>query len=158
MMTSMMILSMLFMLTKNPLMMIMIIILQTLNISLMTSYFNKSFFTSYVLILIFLGGMLVIFIYMASLSSNEKINLNFKWLSITSLSTALLTIPLMKSSTPFTKSSMHLNFMSNDLTSSITKIYNNMIPLTMIMAAYLMITLFVIVKTSKFHKGPIRKK
>lgn len=72
------ILNALVILAFNPLVLGLIIIAQALLVALFNSIFFPSFWFSYMLILIYLGGLLVLFIYVSSLASNEQINSSFK--------------------------------------------------------------------------------
>nr|ARH54283.1 NADH dehydrogenase subunit 6 [Curculionidae sp. 2 AH-2016] len=64
--------SFLFSFLKHPLSMGCILLIQTIIISLMTGSLYYNFWFSYILFLIMIGGMLVMFIYMTSIASNEK--------------------------------------------------------------------------------------
>lgn len=55
----------------HPLAIGLALLMQTLFIALSTGLVAPSFWFSYILFLVFLGGMLVLFIYVASLASNE---------------------------------------------------------------------------------------
>jgi len=52
------------------------LILQTLLVALISGLIIDRFWFSYILVLIFLGGILILFIYVAALASNEQINMN----------------------------------------------------------------------------------
>nr|UOA67853.1 NADH dehydrogenase subunit 6 [Sophianus sp.] len=67
MMTSMIMINM-----NHPLSMGIMLILQTILTSMITGMMMKTFWASYVLIITMLSGMLVLFIYMSSIASNEK--------------------------------------------------------------------------------------
>nr|YP_010183919.1 NADH dehydrogenase subunit 6 [Lispe assimilis]QVG62683.1 NADH dehydrogenase subunit 6 [Lispe assimilis] len=67
---------------NNPLSMGLTMLIQTLLISLIISFTNTSSWFSYILFLTFLGGLLILFIYTASFSSNETFNFNFKEISM----------------------------------------------------------------------------
>ena len=54
------------------------LLIQTLLICLITGLIAKRFWFSYILFLIFLGGILVLFIYVTSLASNEIFTLSIK--------------------------------------------------------------------------------
>nr|UFQ24735.1 NADH dehydrogenase subunit 6 [Diestrammena japanica] len=158
-----------FMLANHPLTMTLIIILQTLMICLSTGIIYQSFWFSYILFLVFLGGMLVLFIYITSLASNEMFKIP-SWtiiMILTMLMTIMLTYLIMDSS--LWSSMMNNNDMMNinnntsvmysESNLSLTKLYNNpsnMITLMLVM--YLFLTLIVIVNITNIFKGPLRQK
>nr|WDE73851.1 NADH dehydrogenase subunit 6 [Lophosia sp.] len=154
-----------FMNMKHPLAMGLMILIQTTLISLMSGIITKSFWFSYILFLIFLGGMLVMFIYVTSIASNEMFTLSIKLtlISIAILIMLMITIynldkslsalfkPLEMLSITITNQYM----MENSL--SLNKLYN--FPtnfLTIMLMIYLLITLIASVKITKLFKGPLR--
>nr|YP_010165342.1 NADH dehydrogenase subunit 6 [Drosophila busckii]QRN73914.1 NADH dehydrogenase subunit 6 [Drosophila busckii] len=150
----------------HPLAMGLTLLIQTVLICLLTGLMAKSFWFSYVLFLIFLGGMLVLFIYVTSLASNEMFNLSIK---LTLFSLSMLFMMLMisflidKNSLMFFSLNNEMENISNMLTYlpenalSMNKLYN--LPtnfITILLMNYLLITLIVIVKITKLFKGPLR--
>nr|YP_010691339.1 NADH dehydrogenase subunit 6 [Drosophila septentriosaltans]WBU93989.1 NADH dehydrogenase subunit 6 [Drosophila septentriosaltans] len=150
----------------HPLSMGLTLLIQTILICLITGLMTKSFWYSYILFLIFLGGMLVLFIYVTSLASNEMFNLSIKLtLYLLFLTVLLLLISFFidnMSLTFFSNNNeiesiynMNSYFLENSL--SLNKLYNfptNFI--TILLMNYLLITLIVIVKITKLFKGPLR--
>nr|YP_010691248.1 NADH dehydrogenase subunit 6 [Drosophila paulistorum]WBU93794.1 NADH dehydrogenase subunit 6 [Drosophila paulistorum]WBU93898.1 NADH dehydrogenase subunit 6 [Drosophila paulistorum] len=150
----------------HPLAMGLTLLIQTVLICLITGLMTKSFWYSYILFLIFLGGMLVLFIYVTSLASNEMFNLSIK---LTLFSFFLMFIFTMISFF-IDKTSISFFFMNNEMESifnlnsyflenslSLNKLYNfptNFI--TILLMNYLLITLIIVVKITKLFKGPLR--
>nr|YP_010173061.1 NADH dehydrogenase subunit 6 [Bironella derooki]QSH90939.1 NADH dehydrogenase subunit 6 [Bironella derooki] len=160
------ILSFIFMQMKHPLSMGLMLLMQTFLTCLLTGIYVKSFWFSYVLFLIFLGGMLILFIYVTSLSSNEMFTLSFKlsFFSIFMLMImSFMIFFLDKSLIEHFINNMEMEnlFMINNLINenilSLNKMYNfptNMI--TMLLINYLFLTLLVTVKITKKFYGPLR--
>nr|YP_007026352.1 NADH dehydrogenase subunit 6 [Rutilia goerlingiana]AFV08633.1 NADH dehydrogenase subunit 6 [Rutilia goerlingiana] len=161
----MMIFNFIFMNMKHPLAMGLTLLIQTLLISLISGLISKSFWFSYILFLIFIGGMLVLFIYMTSLASNEMFSFSMK---LTIISFTLLTIMaiilfmldkniLLQYKNFEMKPIDNLNsyFIENSL--SLNKLYNYPTnSLTIMLMNYLFITLIAVVKITKLFKGPLR--
>nr|YP_009112210.1 NADH dehydrogenase subunit 6 [Drosophila incompta]AIY56334.1 NADH dehydrogenase subunit 6 [Drosophila incompta] len=158
--------SIIFMNMIHPLAMGLTLLIQTILICLISGLMTKTFWFSYILFLIFLGGMLVLFIYVTSLASNEMFNLSIK-LSMISF---FLFITMIIMSLIIDKSSISYFLMNNEM-ESITKIYSyfseNALSLnklynfptnliTILLMNYLLITLIVVVKITKMFKGPLR--
>nr|YP_010449536.1 NADH dehydrogenase subunit 6 [Anelytra multicurvata]UTU96096.1 NADH dehydrogenase subunit 6 [Anelytra multicurvata] len=151
----------------HPLTMTLIIIMQTLLVCLSTGLKSPSFWFSYVLFLVFLGGMLVLFIYITSLASNEMFSLPIKFtLLILLMISATFIISLIydhswqlninddMTSTFITATPLHME--SNYL---LTKLYNNpSSSITLMLVCYLLLTLIVIVKITNIFYGPLRQK
>nr|YP_010472520.1 NADH dehydrogenase subunit 6 [Harpalus anxius]UVG42144.1 NADH dehydrogenase subunit 6 [Harpalus anxius] len=158
-----------FMFLNHPLSMGLILLIQTLLISLMSSLFSYSYWFSYILFMVMIGGMLVLFIYMTSLASNEMFNFSIKmstfiimWLSLMMIS--YLFIDYMMLTSLFKNSNM-LEFMNNMLMMknenllTLNMIYNkpnNMI--TLMLVNYLFLTLIAVVKITDINYGPLRQK
>nr|YP_009564020.1 NADH dehydrogenase subunit 6 [Ibacus alticrenatus]QAX91370.1 NADH dehydrogenase subunit 6 [Ibacus alticrenatus] len=157
-------LSLLFMQLTHPLSAGIILLIQTTLIALSSGLLSNSFWFSYILFLIFLGGMLVLFIYVASLASNESFKLSlFSLLLIvfSTISVSFLTILIdpifILNNIPF----ISLNyFLSNKTISTqffIFQIYNFPTSLfTLFIILYLLLTLLVIVKITSIFFGPLR--
>nr|YP_010546989.1 NADH dehydrogenase subunit 6 [Anabropsis tonkinensis]UYI31644.1 NADH dehydrogenase subunit 6 [Anabropsis tonkinensis]UYI31657.1 NADH dehydrogenase subunit 6 [Anabropsis tonkinensis] len=154
---------------NHPLAMTLIILLQTLLICLMTGLISQSFWFSYILFLVFLGGMLVLFIYITSLASNEMFIIPTKFIL---LSSSILMMMFLISFS-LDSSLMNLNINNNDMNSSIQnsthlynestmslmKLYNNPTELiTLMLVLYLFLTLIAIVKITNIFQGPLRQK
>nr|YP_010730241.1 NADH dehydrogenase subunit 6 [Biomeigenia flava]WEG23056.1 NADH dehydrogenase subunit 6 [Biomeigenia flava] len=149
---------------KHPLMMGLMLLIQTMFICLMTGLITKTFWFSYILFLVFIGGMLVLFIYIISLASNEMFSFSLKLMiySLLMFTMMMLIFYMMKKKFFFYKnleilSINYLNsyIMENSL--SINKLYNyptNL--LTILLMNYLLITLIAVVKITKLFKGPLR--
>nr|QNP09763.1 NADH dehydrogenase subunit 6 [Ochthebius sp. IBE<ESP> AN76] len=152
--------STIFLFMIHPLSMGMILLSQTIIISLITGFLNYNYWFSYILFIIMIGGMLVLFIYMTSIASNEKFKFNNKLL-LFSMFMIMITMILFLIMDMF-------NFNMNDFNNNLyfnynyltlSKFYNtpsNMIMFMMIM--YLLITLIAIVKITDFKLGPLRQK
>nr|YP_009941986.1 NADH dehydrogenase subunit 6 [Syrphus vitripennis]QOC71057.1 NADH dehydrogenase subunit 6 [Syrphus vitripennis]UEK75581.1 NADH dehydrogenase subunit 6 [Eupeodes latifasciatus]UXF58213.1 NADH dehydrogenase subunit 6 [Syrphus vitripennis]WCJ53301.1 NADH dehydrogenase subunit 6 [Syrphus vitripennis] len=159
-------LAFMFMQMNHPLSMGMMLLLQTVMICCISGMMTKSFWFSYILFLIFIGGMLVLFIYVTSLASNEMFNFSMKMLFLLFINLLILTILIIF----MDKMILMFNSLNNEMTSisminnyiaentlNLNKLYNyptNMINILLI--NYLLITLIATVKITKLFYGPIR--
>nr|YP_003934992.1 NADH dehydrogenase subunit 6 [Thrinchus schrenkii]ACZ55612.1 NADH dehydrogenase subunit 6 [Thrinchus schrenkii] len=151
---------------NHPMSMMMFIIIQTLLIGLTAGTLMESFWLAYILFLTFLGGMLVLFIYITSIASNEMfqpksisvILTGFTWLILT-ISLILLDKSLYIDLSKNSDTSITNNIMNfQEMTMSLSKIYNNpTFMITMMMMIYLFLALLAVVKITNINQGPIRK-
>nr|YP_010713141.1 NADH dehydrogenase subunit 6 [Cadrema minor]WDA94020.1 NADH dehydrogenase subunit 6 [Cadrema minor] len=158
--------SLLFIQMNHPLAMGLTLLFQTIFISIITGLITKTFWFSYILFLIFLGGMLVLFIYVTSLASNEMFSLSMKsviysmtFIFLFLVISYLFMDQMMLSTNMFNEEMNSLNnelfYTENSL--SLNKLYNyptNLI--TILLMNYLLITLIAIVKITKLIYGPLR--
>nr|YP_010371924.1 NADH dehydrogenase subunit 6 [Peleteria iavana]UOX27104.1 NADH dehydrogenase subunit 6 [Peleteria iavana] len=161
----MFIFNMIFLNMKHPLAMGLILLIQTTLVSLMTGLSTKSFWFSYILFLVFIGGMLVLFIYVTSLASNEMFSFSMKLVMI-----SLMIMLIMMICFYFMDKNMLIQYKNLEMNSinkmnsyisenslSLNKLYNyptNI--LTILLMNYLLITLIAVVKITKLFKGPLR--
>nr|YP_009252455.1 NADH dehydrogenase subunit 6 [Caryanda sp. ZH-2016]ANA10344.1 NADH dehydrogenase subunit 6 [Caryanda sp. ZH-2016] len=151
---------------SHPMSMMLFIIFQTLLVGLLTGTIMESFWLSYILFLTFLGGMLVLFIYITSIASNEMFQLK----SIVIILTLIMWIITMFMLIIFDQmlildwfknsETMNLNKSINfqEMTLSMFKLYNNpTFIITMMMMIYLFLALIAVVKITNINQGPIRK-
>nr|AEP27446.1 NADH dehydrogenase subunit 6 [Deporaus betulae] len=161
-MLTMMFLSLMFLLVNHPLSFGLILLIQTILTSFITGKLNYNYWFSYILFLIMVGGMLILFIYMTSIASNEKFKFSMKisimftsFFLVSWLPTLLNNFISMKiSSMMFLNQSKML--MMNLSMNKFMNFPSNLIIL-MIMT-YLLITLIAIVKITEINYGPIRQK
>nr|WIW75308.1 NADH dehydrogenase subunit 6 [Mecostethus sp.] len=149
---------------NHPMSMMMMIIIQTLMIGLMTGMMMESFWLSYILFLTFLGGMLVLFIYITSIASNEMFKTKLISWTLISLMVIMIIMymldKMMFMDMMKNTETMNLKYSINyqEMTMSLMKLYNNpTIIITMMMMIYLFITLLAVVKITNINQGPIRK-
>nr|YP_009995308.1 NADH dehydrogenase subunit 6 [Ochthebius minoicus]QNP09711.1 NADH dehydrogenase subunit 6 [Ochthebius minoicus] len=153
------ILSMNFMFMIHPLSMGLILLLQTLMISLITGYMNFNYWFSYILFLIMIGGMLVLFIYMTSIASNEKFKFNNK-LMLLSMTLIFTSIILTWNIDNMMMMNNMFNLIFNNFNNylMLSKFYNKPSNLIMfMMIIYLFISLIAVVKITEFNLGPLRQ-
>nr|YP_010837732.1 NADH dehydrogenase subunit 6 [Poecilimon cretensis]WGF19467.1 NADH dehydrogenase subunit 6 [Poecilimon cretensis] len=160
--------TLIFLLTSHPLAMTLTIILQTLLICLTLSSLTQTFWFSYILFLVFLGGMLVLFIYITSLAANEMFS------SLTKASLLILMfLTLLFFVNMFFDPSLTNNLLTNMETQELnpyclpynepsyllTKLYNTPTKLlTLMLVSYLFFTLIAVVKITNIFLGPLRQK
>nr|ALO70954.1 NADH deshydrogenase subunit 6 [Pselaphinae sp. 12 EF-2015] len=151
-------LSMLFM--KHPLSLGLILLMQTINVSLISGLLSNFWF-SYILFLIFIGGMLILFMYMISIASNDMFFLN-KILLIAIIFILMITLSIFMNFDLYILNlftMMENYFMNYMINSFLLKFFNypNKYILIILMI-YLFITLIVCVKISNTSFGPMRQK
>nr|ASU45990.1 NADH dehydrogenase subunit 6 [Nomadacris septemfasciata] len=151
---------------SHPMSMMLFIILQTFLVGLMTGTMMESYWLSYILFLTFLGGMLVLFIYITSIASNEM----FQPKSITMIITLTMWVVIMlmliildmMMFMDFFKNTETMNISNSinyqEMTMSLEKLYNSpTFIITMMMMIYLFLALLAVVKITNINQGPIRK-
>nr|AQT38632.1 NADH dehydrogenase subunit 6 [Megathymus violae] len=153
---------------KHPLSMGLMILIQTLLICLISGMIIHTYWFSYILFLTFLGGLLVLFIYISSIACNEYFN--FKTINKFFL---LIFFLLMIIISFFNNNNMkilnsfnyyELNnffnffiFFNNENNINLNKLYNNQNYMMMFMLIiYLFITLMAVVKITNIFYGPLR--
>nr|YP_009350803.1 NADH dehydrogenase subunit 6 [Microtermes obesi]AQP27807.1 NADH dehydrogenase subunit 6 [Microtermes obesi] len=141
---------------KHPLAMGMMLLIQTTMMCLMSGMMYKSFWFSYILFMIMVGGMLVLFMYMTSLASNEMFSPSNKVIM-----TALLLLPMLTylMPSPINNKEMteHNNMTENEITTTTAVMYNQMMgTMTTLLVLYMLLTLIVVVNIINVSKGPLR--
>ncbi|YP_009058473.1 NADH dehydrogenase subunit 6 (mitochondrion) [Musca domestica] len=150
---------------KHPLAMGLTLLIQTILVSMISGLMTKTFWFSYILFLVFLGGMLVLFIYVTSLASNEMFTFSSKILisSISIFFIMIISLYFIDKSILLNYSNMEIQSISNlnsymmENSLSLNKLYNyptNL--LTILLMNYLLITLIAVVKITNLFKGPLR--
>nr|QXU57659.1 NADH dehydrogenase subunit 6 [Cherax parvus] len=147
----------------HPLSMGLTLLTQTILICIMSGLFNPTFWFSYILFLIFLGGMLILFIYISSLASNEPFKMRLSSTLMVSstfpLGASLVFLDPMLLTSKFYNSSefLLLDNKINPIYLSISTIYSSpQTPLTIFMISYLLLTLIVVVKIINITSSPLR--
>nr|QKX48635.1 NADH dehydrogenase subunit 6 [Allacma fusca] len=133
----------------TPMMLALLILLQALILCLILFFLLKTSWFSYILFLIFLGGLMIIFSYMCSLASNEKMEIKIN----TPRTLFMVMLSIMLS---MLWSEEHM-ILSNESQENIFKMIS---PLTLtpsvISMIYLLLTLIVIVKITNKKMGALR--
>nr|ALF04111.1 NADH dehydrogenase subunit 6 [Styloperla sp. YZD-2015] len=153
---------------NHPLAMGLMLLIQTLTICLLTGLSTVSFWFSYILFLVFLGGLLVLFIYVTSLASNEMFSLSTSTILYIMIS-LLVVIPIllfsdMSSWLTMINNNDMLNLPSITLYQeeshmSLMKLYNQPTSIiTLMLITYLFLTLIAVVKITAISSGPLRQK
>nr|ALO76484.1 NADH deshydrogenase subunit 6 [Chapuisia ellenbergeri] len=155
--------SILFIFMNHPLSCGLMLLMQTIAIALMSNLLNLNSWYSYILFLIMIGGMLILFIYMTSVASNEKFKFN-SMIMLFILTNLIITFMM------FLLDQYYLNMMiqifetkqfnfNMNMNLSMMKYFNFPNYFIMIMMIiYLFITLIATVKITDFLYGPLRQK
>nr|YP_010852987.1 NADH dehydrogenase subunit 6 [Tagiades japetus]WGM81166.1 NADH dehydrogenase subunit 6 [Tagiades japetus] len=152
---------------KHPLSMGLMILTQTLMICLISGLYIYTYWFSYILFLTFSGGLLVLFIYVSSIASNEMFNFKLSNLLYILFIFLLLIINLFLlnmnwinvvfDSFELNNLSNYLIFINNNSNINLTKLYNEQTYFLMIlMIIYLFITLVAVVSITNIFFGPLR--
>nr|AGY61330.1 NADH dehydrogenase subunit 6 [Halocaridina rubra] len=156
-------LSAVFIKIKHPLTMGLMLLAQTVIIAVYINSILKTSWFSYILFLIFLGAMLVLFIYVTSLAPNEPFYFSNSS-AIIFLSAALLSVTFLMIDPIFklypvnlTPSSITTSEMFSSNSALLCDMYNlSTMKMTLFLILYLLLTLVVVVKITSTHFGPLR--
>nr|YP_010620951.1 NADH dehydrogenase subunit 6 [Catara rugosicollis]WAX39295.1 NADH dehydrogenase subunit 6 [Catara rugosicollis] len=152
--------SLMFMQMNHPLAMGLMLLIQTTIVCLMSGLLSQSFWFSYVLFLIFMGGMLVLFIYVTSLASNEMFYMSMKLMLLSLFVPSAIYMMEVLYSFNNMETMIHTNIymMENEMVELLVKLYNKPTNfITIMLASYLFLTLIAVVKITNISKGPLRQ-
>lgn len=144
--------SLLIIYSSHPVIIIAMILVQSLLTCVLIWFNIKNRWISFVLFLIFLGGLIVLFIYITSLAYNEKFRIKLNdQINFINLTILLIII-------------FNLNFFEKIYYSIRQNLYDNIIILfnsslifiTLIIIRYLLLTLIVVVKVASKIEAPLR--
>nr|YP_010381628.1 NADH dehydrogenase subunit 6 [Symplanella brevicephala]UDL72003.1 NADH dehydrogenase subunit 6 [Symplanella brevicephala] len=147
---------------KHPISLGFTLLIQTILISMNLNHNLQSSWYSYILFITIIGGMMVMFMYMASICSNEKFEtINLKLLTFILL-IMMITFFFYEN---FLMNNLMLNLQENKITynefqetKSTFKFFNSSKnKLTMMMMAVLLLTMVSVTNISSSFEGPLKK-
>nr|WAB70226.1 NADH dehydrogenase subunit 6 [Athyma asura] len=152
---------------NHPLTMGLLILIQTLLTCLISGMLINTYWFSYILFLVFLGGLLVLFIYVSSVASNELFKIHFMskfsfiYMFIIMIFSILIKNNLIWMNFFFNDEMINffnsILFFNNEYNFNLSKLYNKQnYFLMMMLIIYLFITLIAIVKITNIFFGPLR--
>nr|YP_010987634.1 NADH dehydrogenase subunit 6 [Oxytelus finitimus]WON66053.1 NADH dehydrogenase subunit 6 [Oxytelus finitimus] len=151
-------LSLMFLFSKHPITMGVILLCQTLmTCFFMNSMLMNSWF-SYILLLIMIGGLLILFIYMTSLVSNKKFKFNPLLLMMNMMMIIMSLMLMYPDQYLMNLTNKSFIMMNYSLNMNFNKFMLPSYMMMMILMIYLLIVLIAVVKTSSFMSGPLRQK
>nr|YP_009409429.1 NADH dehydrogenase subunit 6 [Anoplocnemis curvipes]ASH96380.1 NADH dehydrogenase subunit 6 [Anoplocnemis curvipes] len=153
---SLMALAFVFMWLNHPISMGITIIMQTLIVSMIVGLSMGSFWFSYIIMITMLSGMLVLFIYMASVASNEKFYTSIKLITF---STMMIIMGIIMQLFTENQDNEFMMILSNTPTEtlSLNSLFNCKFKyITMTMVLYLFFTMVTVSSIVNISEGPLR--
>lgn len=129
----------------------LILVIYAINVGLFRIYLSTSWFL-YLLVLVFLGGIMILIIYMSSLSANEKFYPRSSTVWILGIIVILFTRQLNLS-----VAKGHNKFVLREIIINQLYFWSNFSRIIFLII-YLFITIVCIVKLVKFENGPLTKR
>nr|UFK32223.1 NADH dehydrogenase subunit 6 [Aguriahana sp. 1 BY-2021a] len=153
MMKIMMIFSTSVLIMSNPMSMGLILMLQTIfMIMFLNKILNSSWFAM-ITFMMMIGGLLIMFMYMSSIASNEKFKMKINMMMIIIILIIITDEMMLENQI---NENMEL-MKTNNFDLSLTKIYNKKsMMMTIVLVLYLLLTMISVTKMVKHHKGPLR--
>nr|YP_009709661.1 NADH dehydrogenase subunit 6 [Velutinodorcus velutinus]QEX51679.1 NADH dehydrogenase subunit 6 [Velutinodorcus velutinus] len=151
--------AMLMPLVNHPLSLGGLLLIQSVLIALISGWMNITFWYSYILLLIMIGGMLVLFMYMTSVASNEKFKSSTPIILflLSSFTMIIIISPLMDQWFLSSKIMTSENYKLIFSLLSLNKFLNfPAIMISVLLIIYLLITMIIVIKISSFKQGPLR--
>nr|YP_009917455.1 NADH dehydrogenase subunit 6 [Drabescus ineffectus]QLJ57903.1 NADH dehydrogenase subunit 6 [Drabescus ineffectus] len=137
---------------KTPMSLGMMLLLQTFFSTILMSKMLSSSWLTFIMFLMMVGGLLILFMYMSSIASNEKFKVNM------SLYLILIILAL-----PFEELTFNMiinekqTIMNYPEAIYMSKIFNKSgMIITFMMFCYLILTMISVIKIIKIYKGPLR--
>nr|YP_009971731.1 NADH dehydrogenase subunit 6 [Platisus angusticollis]QNG56441.1 NADH dehydrogenase subunit 6 [Platisus angusticollis] len=155
------IMSFMFLFLNHPLSFGLILLIQTILSALISGMMSLNFWYSYILFLIMVGGMLILFMYMTSIASNEKFKFSlnlFYVLGILSLTIPISWMFMYSNHKFFNELMFNQNYQLKFPLSMNKYMYMPSMMIYLMIIMYLFITLIAIVKIINIHYGPLRQK
>nr|YP_010586508.1 NADH dehydrogenase subunit 6 [Pseudopotamorites peniculus]UZZ44309.1 NADH dehydrogenase subunit 6 [Pseudopotamorites peniculus] len=146
---------------NHPLIITIFIIAQTCTLILITGIMGYSFWMSYIMFLTFIGGLLVLFIYISSLTPNKSFHLNYKkifplFLLIIMISFSMKFQPIIMN-LEMTPLMCSIKFINEENSIYLINFFNkNEMWLTLILMNYLLLALIISTKIILLNAGPMR--
>nr|URH16616.1 NADH dehydrogenase subunit 6 [Termitogeton planus] len=144
--------SLMFTQMKHPMTMGMTLMAQTMMVCLISGMMSKSFWFSYLLFMIMVGGMLVLFMYMTSLASNEMMSSPNKMLTMTAVTLPAMIFLMPNTTNEETNTN---SLMENEIKTTATTMFNQS-TMTIMLVLYMLTTLIVVVNMINISSGPLR--
>nr|ATD52971.1 NADH dehydrogenase subunit 6 [Phlogotettix sp. EMHAU-2015-Zz052705] len=139
---------------KTPMSMGVLLLTYTMLTTFLMSKMLTSSWMSMIIFLMLIGGLLILFMYMSSIASNEKFTPNIMIMLVT----LIIIIPIEEMMNEIQINEKEENLIKEE-TMTLTKIYNEKSMLiTLMMFIYLLLTMIVVTKIIKIYKGPLRSK
>jgi len=130
------------------------LILSTLLIAATIGICFTNFWISYTLFLILLGALLVVFVYLSLLASNEKFKINNRYLVIM----FIFIVPISIFSIEEKVNSRESLESRNEIYLTLSKLFSiELYQTTIFLVLYLLFTLIVVVKNTKNDNSPLRR-
>nr|AJR19263.1 NADH dehydrogenase subunit 6 [Thremma gallicum] len=149
---------------SHPLIITMFMVIQTFIMTLIIGLMSYSFWMPYIMFLVFIGGLLILFIYISSLTPNKIYKMTpFTLIFFAFFLIFIITI-INKISGKFMNLEMiNLNnlwfFFNTENNLFLTNFYNNNeMYLIIILMNYLLLALIISIKIINLKKGPLRFK
>nr|QDI93333.1 NADH dehydrogenase subunit 6 [Roburocoris exiguus] len=162
-MTMMMLtMNMMFFFMNHPMSMGLILIIQTVIMGIISGMLMKTFWMSYILLITMLSGMLVLFVYMSSVASNEKFkNKTSLWVMFTASSIMSMLFLLLNNKMIIKNnySGVEMLCLKTNEMFQMNKMFNlenSMI--TIMLVLYLLFTMIVSTHLVNISEGPMRMK
>nr|YP_010865483.1 NADH dehydrogenase subunit 6 [Eoneureclipsis hainanensis]WGT74392.1 NADH dehydrogenase subunit 6 [Eoneureclipsis hainanensis] len=156
-----------FILIKHPMTLNLIIFLQLLNSCFIMNSMIKTPWFSYILFIMFIGGLMILFLYMCSVTSNLKFKMNFnkQLMMLILFSFIMLTFINFKNSFMWNKISNieysinhNYKIFFNTYSFKLFKLFNsNSLFLTLLIIHMLFFMLIFLTQMIKNFQGPMRK-
>nr|UPL65660.1 NADH dehydrogenase subunit 6 [Petillopsis calcar] len=150
--------SIIFLFLKHPVSTGIMIITQTLVLAMLSGMILKSFWFAYIITITMLSGMLVLFIYMASVASNEKIKMSY-WLIGISMVMMVTSVIVQMYSKTYDHEMFNIQTMMSMESLWLNNLFNSKFKyITIMMVMYLMFTMITVSYIVNISKGPLRIK
>nr|UFK32275.1 NADH dehydrogenase subunit 6 [Eurhadina fusca] len=149
----MMIMSSFMVVMNHPMSMGLILMLQTMTIIIIMNKILSSSWFAMISFMMMIGGLLIMFMYMSSIASNEKFKLKINMIIIMIYMILLQDEMMIQNQINEVQEMME----TKQLNLSLTKIYNKKsMMITLMLVLYLLLTMISVTKMVKHHKGPLR--
>nr|YP_010432000.1 NADH dehydrogenase subunit 6 [Abrus yunshanensis]USS62535.1 NADH dehydrogenase subunit 6 [Abrus yunshanensis] len=141
-------------LIKTPMSLGILLLIQTSVSTILMAKIMESSWLAMIIFLMLIGGLMILFMYMSSISSNEKFSPKIMMIMLT----FTIMLPMEEL---FSESQINDTMKSNmcmDMI-SLTKIYNKKtMMITVMMFLYMFLAMIVVTKIIKIYKGPLRSR
>nr|QNG56220.1 NADH dehydrogenase subunit 6 [Pediacus sp. MJ-2020] len=151
-----------FLFMSHPITLGSMLLIQTILITILSGMMNFNFWYSYIIFLVMIGGMLILFMYMTSIASNEKFYFSMK---LFMLNTMMMWIMMFINKDYLKTNYLLLNemFLNKKINFNMSLFMNKFLfypymMLYLMVIIYLFITLIATVKIINIKYGPLRQK